>query len=143
MSKTAAPVRKSTTQKHRVFVYGTLKRGNGNHHLLSRSEFIGKATTAPEFRLLSAFRNVFPYLVPGDKSIIGEVFEVDDETLRHLDQLEGYRPGAKNNHYNRVTIPVNVGGEAMDVLVYVLNVDMEEDLSKYDEFPGNDWKSGR
>ncbi len=143
MSTTTAPVRTDSTRKHRVFVYGTLKRGNGNHHLLAHSEFIGKATTAPEFRLLSAFRNVFPYLVPGEKSIIGEVFEVDEATLRNLDRLEGYRPGQTNNHYNRETITVNVGGEAMDVLVYTLNVAMEDDLSRYDEFPGTDWKSGR
>lgn len=140
MSKTASKPRNAQkTAKHLVFVYGTLKRFNRNHFLLETSEFVGKASTEPRFKLLSAYGNAFPYLAPGDKSIIGEVFSVDDLTLQQLDRLEGYREGSKNNHYNRELIPVTVGGEVMDALVYTPN-DLEM-LSHLKEFEGNEWKS--
>lgn len=77
-------------EKHRVAVYGTLKRGYGNHRLLADSEFIGKAKTEDAYPLLV---NGLPYLY--DKVGVGErvrleVYDVDDETLDSLDSLEGH-----------------------------------------------------
>lgn len=75
---------------HRVFVYGSLMRGFGNHVLLQDQTFIGNATVA-EFALHSL--GGFPAAVPDDGNagdIRGEVYEVDDAALARLDRLEGH-----------------------------------------------------
>lgn len=86
----------------KVFVYGTLKLGYHNHGLLGGlKNYIGEG-------ILHDY-GVFdlPYGFPGvDKHIggyvVGEVYEVDEETLKVLDRLEGYS-GVDNiyNMYNR------------------------------------------
>ena len=86
-SKTTA----QTPTSHRVFVYGTLKKGYRNNVLLSRSTFVAPATTNPEFRLYD--NGSYPCLVKAKDGevaheVIGEVWIVDDHTLSRLDQLE-------------------------------------------------------
>lgn len=77
-----------------VFVYGTLQRGQRNHHILRNSRFIGAGETVARCRLFNAG---FPVLRDGHEDqpnqnapVRGEVFEVaDPEILRALDALEG------------------------------------------------------
>ena len=84
---------------HKVFVYGTLKKDHGNHGYLAGSKLI-KQAYVPGFTLINA--ESFPYAIQSRPSdfAIGEVYEVDDETFRALDGLEGYP-----SHYQRR--PVN------------------------------------
>jgi len=54
--------------RHRVFVYGTLKRGQPNHHLmnmdeLGRSRLIGGARTDVSFPLVITTRWNLPFLL--------------------------------------------------------------------------------
>ena len=75
-----------------VFVYGTLKRGHGNHPLLGDSLFVGEATTLGKYTL---YDGGFPRMsnFPGDvKSYVaGEVFHVTSAAvLDGLDRLEGH-----------------------------------------------------
>lgn len=79
----------------KVFVYGTLKQGFGNHYLLSRSELLGSCIVNANMVMfnLGGFPGVS--FIPSDKDInpidiVGEVYEVDAETMEHLDMLEGY-----------------------------------------------------
>ena len=75
---------------HNVFVYGSLMRGFGNHGLLKESAFISDAT-AEGLRLYTL--GAFPAVLAGDDGdnpVRGEVYSVDDETLRRLDRLEGH-----------------------------------------------------
>jgi gamma-glutamylcyclotransferase (GGCT)/AIG2-like uncharacterized protein YtfP len=73
----------------RVFVYGTLLRGEGNHDLLARSELLGPARTPPRFALHDL--GGFPGLVDGgEHAVEGEVYIVGPDTLARLDQLEGH-----------------------------------------------------
>jgi gamma-glutamylcyclotransferase (GGCT)/AIG2-like uncharacterized protein YtfP len=73
----------------RVFVYGTLLRGEPNHRLLTGARYVGPARTCPEFTLhdLGAFPGV---VAGGTTAVIGEVYEVDAHTLERLDRLEGH-----------------------------------------------------
>lgn len=77
----------------RIFVYGTLKKGYGNHGVLGRSKYINEALT--NSREFTMFDGGFPYVSDSftDKntgSILGELYEVDNEqTLANLDRLEG------------------------------------------------------
>jgi len=73
-----------------LFVYGTLKRGQRSHQLLAGQRFLGSARTLPRYRLYDCGR--YPALVADPehgRAIQGELWLVDDETLRRLDILEG------------------------------------------------------
>lgn len=101
----------SKDNKTNVFVYGTLKKGYGNHILLEESKYLGKYNTEPEFTMhsLRAFPAVLPF---GNTSIKGEVYEVDSDTFKRLDRLEGYP-----SLYERIQIPTEYG----DAWVYIMN----------------------
>jgi len=77
---------KTTT---RIFTYGTLMAGQPNHRLLARAKRIGPARTQPRFDLVDL--GPFPGMVTGGTTaVLGEVYEVDRETLAALDRLEGH-----------------------------------------------------
>jgi len=72
-----------------VAVYGTLKKGEPNHRLLSDSEFVGKGHTLPNFDLVEM--GSFPGAIKGNQSLTVEVYSVDyNTTFPNLDLLEGH-----------------------------------------------------
>ncbi|XP_033323383.1 putative gamma-glutamylcyclotransferase CG2811 isoform X2 [Megalopta genalis] len=85
---------------YRVFVYGTLKRGEPNHSLISDaangySKFLGLGRTSVPYPLIIATRYNIPFLLkkPGvGHHVIGEVYDVDTKMLSKLDELEEH-PG--------------------------------------------------
>jgi gamma-glutamylcyclotransferase (GGCT)/AIG2-like uncharacterized protein YtfP len=98
-----------------VFVYGTLKRGFGNHFLLNNATFVGEYTTKPMYRL---FASGLPFLSEGgNKAIKGEVYAVDDATLAALDRLEGHP-----NAYRREAVKLE--GFADPVVAYFFQGDL-------------------
>lgn len=98
-----------------VFVYGTLMRGYHNHELLNSSDFVGYATTFDEHLMFLNTEYSIPYVVKGTDErlnkdsrnylthIHGEVYRVDERTLRFLDRLEG-----TPTYYFRETVSVDV-----------------------------------
>ena len=74
---------------HQVFVYGTLLRGEVNHHLLSGARLLGPHRTAPCFTLF--LLGAYPGAVrTGTAALVGEVFRLDPAGLERLDRLEEY-----------------------------------------------------
>ncbi len=71
---------------HLVFVYGTLRKGESNHHYLQHCEMLGIVETNPAYALFDL--GPYPGLIEGEQSVIGEVYRVDDATLVELDILE-------------------------------------------------------
>ncbi len=92
---------------HRVFVYGSLKRGGERNDLLKAAVFAGKATTAAPFRMLDGPYPVLRDNGPDAHRIAGEVYEVDDSTLAALDDYEG----VGERLYDRVETDVVIAGE--------------------------------
>lgn len=93
-----------------VFVYGTLKKGFGNHRLLINQEFKGHHVTSPEYTMVSL--GGFPGVIQdGRTSITGEVYSVTEEAMKSLDRLEGYP-----RFYDRVQIATPFG----DAWMYTL-----------------------
>lgn len=87
---------------NRIFVYGSLMKGFGNHRLLEKSRFICDAKTRPEFKMFS-ISGAYPGVsAEGSTAIHGELYEVDEETLARLDQLEGHP-----HFYRRTTIALD------------------------------------
>ena len=71
-----------------VFVYGTLKRGLSNHHYLENNAFVGEAHSCEAFALYQG-GDPWPLLVKQPHyPIDGEVYAVNAEDLRRLDELE-------------------------------------------------------
>ena len=86
-----------------VFVYGSLRKGYGNHRLLQDSEFKGYHNTEPAYTMYSL--GPFPMVgETGHHSIVGEVYEVDEDTALALDNLEGYP-----HFYDRIIIDTEHG----------------------------------
>ncbi|MFG0334386.1 MAG: gamma-glutamylcyclotransferase [Maioricimonas sp. JB049] len=71
-----------------IFVYGTLMRGQCRHRVLEGQEFLGEAGTVNRYRLFDM--GSYPGLVESSDglSIEGEVYRVDNDCLRVLDQVE-------------------------------------------------------
>jgi len=101
-----------------IFIYGSLKRGFHNHHLVEDAEFICEATTKEKYPMVKR-EEYFPYLL-NEKGvghhIKGEVYRIDKTTLAILDILEGYP-----DLYTRETIQVLSKGIEFSTLVYFLN----------------------
>jgi len=75
--------------KTRVFLYGTLKRGQRSHHLLRGQEFVGEAKTRPNYRLYNCGQHpALVYDPQNGVAVHGEIWLVSDETLQKLDDYE-------------------------------------------------------
>lgn len=79
-------------KKTTIFVYGTLRRGFGNHSFLNQSTFKGNAITVEKFTMFCSGQIPFVSRSQAISTIVGEVYEVDEQTLRNLDALEGCIP---------------------------------------------------
>lgn len=95
---------------HKVIVYGTLKKGFGNHRLLETSKFLGTTSVPGTMYSLGGFPGVRLDRL-GQTSIKCEVYEVDGATLVNLDRLEGYRGPGLNNFYDRRNIAFSLDGD--------------------------------
>lgn len=90
-----------TDQPILVAVYGSLRRGMGNHRLLTSSEQL----TTERIKGFDMFSlGGYPFIKPGDGEITIEVYAVDSHTFRRLDSLEGYP-----SFYNRMLVQTSVG----------------------------------
>ena len=76
---------------HSVFIYGTLKLGFPNEHLMPEATFKGTARTSDRIPLVIAGRWFTPMLIAesGGHRVTGELYGVDDAGLAYLDNLEG------------------------------------------------------
>lgn len=103
--------------KHKVFVYGTLRKGFHNNYLLSTSKMIGNAETIDKYTLVAAG---IPFVnsTKETSTIKGEVYEVSDNVLATLDRLEGYNENSNNNWYERKLINVSIDGNLDEAFIY-------------------------
>lgn len=104
---------------HTIYVYGSLKRGFGNHRLLEGSTLVHEdAIMSGKMASLGGFPCVTTH---GNNQIHGEIYEVDDNTLARLDGLEGHP-----TFYCREIVSTSKG----DAWVYLIN-----DESYYQDNP--------
>jgi len=83
---------------HFLFVYGTLRADQPNHYLLGDSKLVAR-TEVEGYRMFSL--GGFPGVQAMEGStVVGEVYEIDDETFKQCDRLEGYP-----DFYTRTLVP--------------------------------------
>ncbi|HEX9297052.1 MAG TPA: gamma-glutamylcyclotransferase [Polyangiaceae bacterium] len=110
-----------------IFVYGTLLRGQANHHLLEASEPGIPARTAPIFELVDL--GAYPAMVPGGSAAVrGELYWVNEATKAALDRFEG-------RLYRRCSIPLDDGRQ---VEAYVFT---GKNRAGRRSVTGGDWRS--
>lgn len=103
----------------KVFVYGTLMKGQLNNYLLSDSKYLGDAVLKG-YALNNIYNARFPAISKKQNcSVTGEVYEIDEETEANLDSLEGV-------HYNLYDKSVEViqmieGEQNYEAIAYVVN----------------------
>jgi gamma-glutamylcyclotransferase (GGCT)/AIG2-like uncharacterized protein YtfP len=113
-----------------LFVYGTLKRGQLSHQLISDQEFLGEATTMPLYRLFS--RGWHPAMVldaDNGLEIKGELWAVDEQTLAKLDEYEG----VADSWYSRNDVAVRDHFDT--VQAYFFNEPIEPGTASGAEWP--------
>ena len=120
---------------HRVFVYGTLKRGQSNHPLLRDSHFLGPAITTKRYRMIA---NEFPVLLSfgNGLAVKGELYEVETETRNRLDRLERVREDGSGSYERRATDVHYWNGDkllASSAEIYIGNP------ARWQEMPWPEW----
>lgn len=74
-----------------VLSYGTLKRGNTNHHLMAGAEYIGDGKIKGiKLYHLGESAMIVPSSDPGQGIVCGELFVLDSDHLARLDKEEGH-----------------------------------------------------
>jgi gamma-glutamylaminecyclotransferase len=106
--------------RHRVFVYGTLKAGFCNFHVNRGTRVPGEFITEQAFPLYVIGAFGLPWLVheagQGHR-VMGQLFEVDDESLAAMDMLE--RVGEPDWYTRRPLSIVPAGsGQALQAQAY-------------------------
>lgn len=119
-----------------VAVYGSLRKGFGNHRLLDTKEatYMGMFETAPIYVLksLSAFPGLLKH---GHTSVVMEVYRVTQAVANRIDTLEGYSgPDHDLNMYNKETIKTPYG----EASIYFYAD--EERADHYETCVTGDWK---
>ncbi len=99
---------------HLIFVYGTLKRGFSNAHLLKNAEFICEATSRDALYNMVCFQSAkakdytYPAVFDGGAyKVQGELYRVTDAELKALDDLED-----ESERYKRTPITLDSGHTA-------------------------------
>ncbi|KAJ8704459.1 hypothetical protein PYW07_011647 [Mythimna separata] len=127
------------TMTHKIFVYGTLKRGEPNYYWLTDKEngvgkFVSDGRTKTRYPLIIATKYNIPFLLykPGSgHNVMGEIFEVDDTMLSKLDILEDH-PKYYIREIDEIMVADAEGKnqESMKCWVYFLKNFKEELLSR-------------
>lgn len=118
-------------ERELVFVYGTLREGAAEHGRLEEAELVEEAWVLGRLFVI----DWYPGLVLDDEGIPvrGEVYAVEKDLLRKLDDFEGAE-------YERVRAIVNLkSGESREVWVY----DYQGELKGRKELIPADWLQDR
>lgn len=119
-----------------VAVYGSLRKGMGNHSVMGRADgkFVGMATI-PNLELYAYAQTYYPATAFNDETetngTLVEVYEVSEKGLRGpLDGLEGYP-----TFYNRSLIEI----PSLNLNAWVYHMNLEDLQGNYPLINHGDW----
>jgi len=114
----------------KLFVYGTLRKGCGNHEHFLRGKEPLCVDMLTNFKMYNL--GAFPAIVEStDKNdyVVVEIYEINDAELKAIDRLEGYP-----RFYNRKEVSTVTGNTGF---VYYQTEDKAE--AYWVHIPGGDW----
>lgn len=119
------------TGKHKVAVYGSLRKGLYNHVVLDGAKFLKEEKTVFPANLRSL--GAYPYVhttgnLRPSPPVTVEIYEVDDKGLQRLDWLEGYP-----QFYNRTEFKFSDG-----TVAWMYHIE-DEDHDTHPLVPSGDW----
>jgi gamma-glutamylcyclotransferase (GGCT)/AIG2-like uncharacterized protein YtfP len=116
--------------KHLVFVYGTLRRGSARAMSVRfpNSTFIADAKVTGSLYDLGAYPALL--LNESNLSVVGEVYEVDDEILSKLDDIEA------SSYYWRKQVKISLGTHKRKCWIYAPK---PESFSHHKLITSGDW----
>jgi|SRR5579872_3685680 len=112
-----------------LFVYGTLKRGLRNNHLIRDQEFLAEILTEPRYRVIDL--GPHPGLVIDEAnglSVRGELWSVSDCCLAELDKFEEV-PGPF------IRTEVKIAGREQPAQAYFWNRPIPEGTATGNQWP--------
>lgn len=102
----------------KVFVYGTLRKGEANHPLLNDATCIAEQCWTNGVLYDTGYG--YPAIKQSSSSrVYGELYLVPKKNVARLDQLEGYRPARNNNLYDRIEQTIHMDKGSCVAFVYV------------------------
>lgn len=117
-------------KKYRVFVYGTLKRGEALNDCMEGEFICTSSTLQPEYTMFDL--GSYPAVIPrGNRRIWGEVYEVTPKQLENIDLIE-----CVPDLYVRSRIKLTNGDLAF---IYFLAPDVAAKVTEYTEIVMGDW----
>lgn len=108
-----------------VAVYGSLKKGFGNHVFLQNANYLSDAK-ADGWDMYSF--GPFPMVIPGNGTIAVELYEVDKQVMQSLDGLEGFP-----RFYNRMVIETQAPWCPVEAWIYFGSADQVEQMPRVND----------
>ena len=135
----------------KLFVYGSLRQGFPNHHLLKEggAVLLGTFESEEKLYMVGLRSGAYPYVIdePVHPTCVptiikGEVYEVSYDLMRRLDTFEGHP-----HHYTRVTLIVHQDNRFQPIIAYtymVINEFLKAEISaafeeRFINIPSGDW----
>lgn len=115
-----------------LFVYGALRKGASNDWRMKEGRWLGPA----EIKATLVKVDWYPGLVlGGERTAIGEVYEVGPELLCELDEFEGIGADVRNGEYHRIKTEVLLEGVVTEVWIY----EWLKGIEDYEVVESGDW----
>ena len=111
-----------------LFIYGTLKRGQQRADMLDGQRYLGDVRSCPLYRMYQV--EAYPGLVHDEGGVLleGELWEVDQECLAELDQVERVDAGLYRREL--ITLEDPWQGAVVEAYFYLHPVDGLEDCGR-------------
>ncbi len=117
-----------------IAVYGSLRKGMGNHRVLGDAILLGDFGTPPLYNMFSCGGSYPGITENGETSIKMEVYEASEAVNKSVERLESYVKGREeHNHYNKVMIDTPWGTAG----TYIYN----HSTARLPRVESGDWKA--
>ncbi|KOS27358.1 branched-chain alpha-keto acid dehydrogenase [Bacillus anthracis] len=103
---------------HHIFVYGTLRKEQSNAHFMQGAICIADEAWTYG-KLFDTNEGYSAMTYSNEEKVYGEVYEVNDDILHKLDELEEYTGNAETDLYERITQIVFDGDREIEAYVYI------------------------